>query len=113
MDIATKAWSDGYDRGFLAGFKAAQQLKQPQPEPKPDLRGRPPKIFGPAPTTPTQGKPLRVNDVLNRICLSKVTLYRMIAKGTFPKPYKLSERLVVWDEETINNWLAKRKRKGD
>lgn len=35
--------------------------------------------------------------------VSKATLYRMVAAGTFPKPCKLGKRS-VWSEEDIVQW---------
>ena len=35
-------------------------------------------------------------------------LYRLIARGDFPKPFKLSKRKNFWDEATIDAWIARR-----
>lgn len=111
MDAISMAWARGYDKGFAAGLKAGHQLanKQAPKTQGESIRGRPPKIFDPAPAKPGSGKVLRVRDVLPRIGLSKVTLYRMMADGRFPKPYRMSERIVVWDEETVDQWVAERR----
>jgi prophage regulatory protein len=111
MDATSIAWAHGYDKGFAAGFKAGQQLanKQTPKTQGESTRGRPVKIFDPAPTKQGSGRVLRVPDVLARIRLSKVTLYRMMASGKFPRPYTMSDRIVVWDEETVDQWVAKRR----
>jgi prophage regulatory protein len=44
-------------------------------------------------------------DVLAMLGISKSTLWRMIQKGQFPKPMKLSERLNGWRTEVIESWL--------
>ena len=40
--------------------------------------------------------------------LSKPTLYRYIATGTFPKPVKLGVRSVGWRVQDIQKWLDSR-----
>lgn len=49
---------------------------------------------------------LRVADVKARTRLSRSTIYRRIADGTFPKPISLSAGLVAWYESDINAWVA-------
>lgn len=41
--------------------------------------------------------------------LSRSTLYRKIGQGEFPKPIRLSERVVGWPEDVIAEWLASRR----
>jgi prophage regulatory protein len=48
---------------------------------------------------------LRLNAVLDRTGLSRATLYRKIADGTFPRQIKLSTRCAGWRESAINGWL--------
>lgn len=48
---------------------------------------------------------LRINAVLDRTGLSRATLYRKIADGSFPKQIKLSTRCAGWRESAINAWL--------
>lgn len=48
---------------------------------------------------------IRLNTVLDRTGLSRATLYRKIADGTFPKQIKLSTRCAGWRESAINAWL--------
>jgi prophage regulatory protein len=54
----------------------------------------------------TPRKALRFPKVADKTGLSKTHLYRLIKQGKFPKPFKLSERVSVWDEAAIDNWLA-------
>jgi prophage regulatory protein len=49
---------------------------------------------------------LRVADVKARTRLSRTTIYRRIAAGTFPRPVPLSAGLVAWYESDINAWVA-------
>lgn len=48
---------------------------------------------------------LRLPQVLSKTGLSRSNLYRLVARGQFPKGFKLSERTVVWDEAQIDGWL--------
>lgn len=36
---------------------------------------------------------------------SPATLYRMVRRGTFPKPLKLSENISAWKVEDIRAWM--------
>jgi prophage regulatory protein len=48
---------------------------------------------------------LRINDVLARTGLTRSTLYRKIADGSFPKQVKISTRCTGWREAAILRWL--------
>lgn len=48
---------------------------------------------------------LRLNAVLDRTGLSRATLYRKIAAGTFPPQQKIAERCCGWRESEVNIWL--------
>lgn len=47
--------------------------------------------------------------VLNRIQISRPTLYRLIAKGLFPAPFKIGLRKNGWLVADIECWLSERK----
>ena len=49
---------------------------------------------------------VRLKTVLARTGLSRSTLYRKIAEGTFPTQLKLSINGVGWRESDINRWIA-------
>lgn len=51
---------------------------------------------------------LRLRQVADRTGLSKTHIYRLIHRGQFPLPARLSERVVAWDEAAINAWLVER-----
>lgn len=54
--------------------------------------------------TPPLDRILRRTEVLHLTGLSKTVLYDRIAKGTFPKPVKISARAVGWWESSIIGW---------
>lgn len=49
---------------------------------------------------------LRLADVKGRTSLSRTTIYRRIALGTFPPSVPISDGLVAWYESDINAWVA-------
>ena len=50
-------------------------------------------------------KLLRLPKVLDRIGLSRSTVYLMIGQDKFPKPIKLGDRAIAWDEIEIDKWI--------
>lgn len=48
---------------------------------------------------------LRLNTVLDRTGLSRATLYRKIAAGTFPHQVKIADRCCGWRESEVASWL--------
>jgi len=63
-------------------------------------------------TTPTQQQPtkriLNQRELFQIVGFSKTTLWRLIGRGEFPKPIKLTEHLNAWSVQTINDWLTQR-----
>jgi prophage regulatory protein len=53
---------------------------------------------------------LRRRDVEALTGLSRATIYRHLRAGTFPRPIRLTDRLVGWLERDIEAWLASRAR---
>ena len=51
---------------------------------------------------------LRLPQVSERTGLSKTHIYRLVQRGQFPIPARLSERVVAWDESAVSAWLAER-----
>ena len=49
---------------------------------------------------------LRIRTVLDRTGLSRSTLYRKIADGSFPAQVKLGEHSSGWRESAIDRWIA-------
>ena len=53
---------------------------------------------------------LRMQDLPDRIGFRPSTIYELIAKGKFPRPFKLMPggRAAGWLEATIDDWIASR-----
>jgi prophage regulatory protein len=49
---------------------------------------------------------IRLKTVLSRTGLSRSTIYRKIAEGTFPAQLKISTNGSGWHESDINRWIA-------
>lgn len=49
---------------------------------------------------------IRLRTVLARTGLSKSTLYRKIADGTFPHQLRISEYGSGWYESAVDRWIA-------
>ena len=52
-------------------------------------------------------KLLRLQQVIERVALSKSTIYRGMDDGSFPRPLKLDSRMVRWLSEDIDNYLSR------
>lgn len=50
------------------------------------------------------GRFLAIRDVVSETSLSRATIYRMIAKGQFPAPVKVSAQRVAWIEGAVQRW---------
>jgi prophage regulatory protein len=55
---------------------------------------------------PVSERIIRLPTVLNRTGLSRSTLYRKIAEGTFPAQVQISVHGAGWWESAINRWIA-------
>jgi prophage regulatory protein len=55
---------------------------------------------------PAPEKIIRLKTVLARTGLSRSTLYRKIAEGTFPAPLKISIHGTGWHESAVERWIA-------
>lgn len=49
---------------------------------------------------------LRLPDVIARTGLSRTTIYRKAADGSFPHATQISVRVVAWYESEIAAWVA-------
>lgn len=49
---------------------------------------------------------LRINTVLQRTGLSRATLYRKMAEGTFPDRLRISVHGAGWHESAVMRWIA-------
>ena len=48
---------------------------------------------------------IRMNTVRDRTGLSRSTIYRKIAEGTFPPQIKISINGAGWRESAVNRWI--------
>lgn len=55
---------------------------------------------------PEPDRIIRLTTVLFRTGLSRSTIYRKIAEGTFPAQIKISVNGAGWRESEINRWVA-------
>ena len=53
---------------------------------------------------------LNINEVVKKIGLSTVTIWRRERAGSFPERINLSDRSVGWAESEIEDWLDSRPR---
>ena len=51
---------------------------------------------------------LRAEEVTRVTGIPRATRYELIARGKFPKPIKLSERMVAWSAAEIAEWMQQR-----
>ncbi|MCZ3379053.1 helix-turn-helix transcriptional regulator [Rhizobium sp. AG207R] len=52
------------------------------------------------------GRIIRLDTVLSRTGVSRSTIYRKIAEGTFPAQLRISVNGAGWHESEINRWIA-------
>jgi prophage regulatory protein len=60
-----------------------------------------------APLNPPR-QALRIAKVSAKTGVSKTHIYRLIKEGAFPKPAKISERISIWDESALDDWLIRK-----
>jgi prophage regulatory protein len=51
-------------------------------------------------------KLLRIEEVLARVPLSKSSLLRQVACGTFPRPIRVGERRIAWVDVEVEAWKS-------
>ena len=49
---------------------------------------------------------LRIGDLQKKVGLSRSQIYKLIADGDFPKQDKLGERISVWQESKVEEWMV-------
>ncbi len=49
---------------------------------------------------------LRLEDVCRLVGLSRSSVYKRVADGTFPRPLRVSERSVRWRMQDLQEWTA-------
>jgi prophage regulatory protein len=55
---------------------------------------------------PASDRIVRLKTVLDRTGLSRATIYRKIAEGTFPSQIRISINGAGWRESDIDCWIA-------
>ena len=55
---------------------------------------------------PAPDRIIRLKTVLARTALSRSTIYRKIAEGTFPAQIRISVNGAGWRESDIDRWIA-------
>ncbi|MEP3329221.1 AlpA family phage regulatory protein [Sedimentitalea sp.] len=56
--------------------------------------------------TPKPERFMRAREVVDRVGLSRASVYRQVDLGTFPAPIKISERSVAWRESEVDAWMG-------
>ena len=51
---------------------------------------------------------LRLPEVLQKVGLSRSSIYRMINNEEFPAPLRLSSNAIGWFESDVNEWIKSR-----
>ena len=49
---------------------------------------------------------LRIGDLQEKVGLSRSQIYKLIADGDFPKQNKIGERISVWEESKVEEWMV-------
>ena len=51
---------------------------------------------------------LRIDEVIDKVGLSRPTIWRLERAGEFPKRRQLGKKSVAWLEQEVEEWLASR-----
>ena len=51
---------------------------------------------------------LRISEVLDRVGVSRPTIYRCVAASEFPKQIAIGANSVVWLESNVTKWMDQR-----
>jgi len=54
------------------------------------------------------GKFIRIPEVMKKTGLAKSTIWLWVKEKKLPQPKKLSERVTVWLESEIDEWILER-----
>lgn len=52
-----------------------------------------------------QSQIIKTQELVQLLSISTTTLWRLRKENRFPEPIKLTERLIGWKIETIENWI--------
>ncbi|EIZ79624.1 hypothetical protein WSK_1779 [Novosphingobium sp. Rr 2-17] len=54
------------------------------------------------------GRFIGIEEVVAETSLSRSTIYRLIARGKFPRNVQVSEQRVAWPEKAVQAWKSQR-----
>ena len=49
---------------------------------------------------------IKMSKVMQSTTLAKSTIYSLVKEGKFPKPFKISKRASVWDEQEVIDYIV-------
>lgn len=52
---------------------------------------------------------LRLPGVMEKVGLSKASIYRLMKEGKFPPPLELGDRARGWNESSLDEWIEERR----
>ena len=52
-----------------------------------------------------QQKLYRINELTKVLSLSKSTIWKLTREKSFPQPSKLTDRITVWKDTDIHEWI--------
>lgn len=58
-----------------------------------------------SPSAEESDRLIRIDEVKRRVGLGKTMIYRLIGKGQFPRPYKLSPFVSRWSDREVRQWI--------
>lgn len=58
-------------------------------------------------------KMLRANEVMERVGVSRTTIWRLERRGEFPPRRRITNHIVAWSEDEIEEWLKSRQPVGE
>ena len=56
----------------------------------------------------TTEKFLRISDLSDKVGIGRSQIYKLIQQGDFPTQIKLGERISVWSESEIEEWMRRK-----
>lgn len=54
---------------------------------------------------PLKSRNLKIQEVVDRVGLSRATIYRMMERGQFPRSHKVTSYAVRWRESEIDDFM--------
>ena len=54
----------------------------------------------------TENRFIRMPDLRSKVGLSKSQIYKLIQQGDFPKPIKLGDKIAVWTNSEVEEWMS-------